>query len=429
VAELDAGGRFEVHDGDWPSFLEARALRAEQLAAAQKNQERRIAEVERFVERFRYKASKARQVQSRVKLLAKMERVEAPAEKRRRMRLRIPEPPRAGEVVITLAGIHQAYGDTPVYQGLDLEIARGEKIALAGPNGAGKSTLLRILAGALPFDRGERRLGHNVRVAFFAQHQLEALHAERTVYQEIAARARMDDVPRLRSHLGAFLFSGDDVDKPVSVLSGGEKARLALAILLLRPVNFLVLDEPTNHLDVDACEVLEEALSAYTGTLAFATHDRELINALATRVVEVRAGVTRSFPGDYDAYLRSLARESAPPAAAAPERSSAPQAAPPEAPPSPERRREERAQERERKKARERAARRVEKLEAEILEREAELDALALRLGDPQVFRDGERVRAIEAERVERKTAIDALYKEWERLAAEIAALEDALAP
>jgi ATP-binding cassette subfamily F protein 3 len=397
--------------------------------AQQRNQERKLAQTERFIERFRYKASKARQVQSRVKQLAKIERIELAPESRRRIRLRIPPPPRAGAVVLRLAGIHKRYGETEVYRDADFELQRGERVALVGPNGAGKSTLLRIAAGVLPFERGERTLGHNVTGAFFAQHQLEALNAAATVLGELASVAKTDDLPRLRHHLGAFLFSGDDVEKKVGVLSGGEKSRLALAKLLLRPANLLVLDEPTNHLDVEACEVLEEALREYAGTLLFISHDRTFIDALATRVVEVRAGRLRTFLGGYEAYLRACAEPggaTAGGAVAGHGRRAEPAAATPE--PSPLRpdrpTKQSRAADRERRKEETRLRRRIESLEARILEREGSLEALAWRLGDPEVHRDGERVRALEAERTALREEIAGLYREWEGLAGELEALE-----
>ena len=208
------------------------------------------------------------------------------------MRLRIPTPARAGEVVLRLEGVHKRYGETTVYRGVDLLIRRGDRVALAGPNGAGKSTLLRIAAGVLPFDAGERQLGHKVQVALFAQHQLEVLDPRRTVFEELERVAHTDDVPRLRSHLGAFLFSGDEVEKKVGVLSGGEKARLALARLLLRPANFLVLDEPTNHLDLPAIERLEQALAHYPGALVMVTHDDAFAGGNASRLRQLESAYT-----------------------------------------------------------------------------------------------------------------------------------------
>jgi ATP-binding cassette subfamily F protein 3 len=296
-------------------------------------------------------------------------------------------------------------------------------VALVGPNGAGKSTLLRIAAGVLPFDAGRRELGHKVKVAFYAQHQLEALDPSRTVLAELESVARFDDHPRLRGHLGAFLFSGDDVQKQVGVLSGGEKARLALAKMLLRPANFLVLDEPTNHLDVVACEVLEEALSDYRGTLLFISHDRTLIDALATKIVEVKAGRLDEFLGNYSEWVARVAA-----GAGGGLLDAAPDAAPAPAPASKEGRRVER----ERSKAVARTLAKARKqraaLEDEIAAGEAALEALGHRLGDPGLYRDGggDAVRALEAERALRKSAVEDLYREWERVSAEIEALEQA---
>ena len=334
--------------------------------------------------------------------------------------------------MIALENVCKRYGETRVYDGISLTLRRGDRLALVGPNGAGKSTLLRILAGALPFDSGERRPGHNVRIAFYAQHQLESLSPGRAVLEELASAARTEDVPRLRGHLGAFLFTGDDVDKKVGVLSGGEKARLALAKMLLRPANFLVLDEPTNHLDVDACEVLEEALRAYEGTFVVISHDRTFLNALATRVVEVRAGRLREFPGNYDAYLRASEAPPAGPGAVAGHggphlEDGRPRAVAASAPAADKAARQAaRALDRERKREREKKARQIEKLEAQIADAEKALEALGWRLADPAVYREGDRVRALEQERADTKASIDALYRDWERLAAEIEALDEA---
>jgi ATP-binding cassette subfamily F protein 3 len=426
VAELEHG-RFTLYETTYDRYLEERSERRAQLLARKIGQDKEIAHVERFIERFRYKASKARQVQSRIKALDKVERVQVEPESRRRMRLRIPAPERAGDVVIALEDVHKRYGETRVYDGANLTVRRGDRLALVGPNGAGKSTLLRIVAGVLPFDAGERRLGHNVRLGFFAQHQLESLTPTHSVLEELASVARMEDVPRLRGHLGAFLFTGDDVEKPVGVLSGGEKARLALAKMLLRPANFLVLDEPTNHLDVEACEVLEEALREYAGTFVVISHDRSFLNALATRVVEVRAGQLREFPGNYDTYLR--ASEAAASGRGAVAGHGAPHlqdgrpsagAAAAESPPDKAMRQAARAEDRERRREREKKSKQLERLEAQIATGEKGLEEIGWRLADPDVYKDGERVRALEAERAAAQARVDSAYKEWERLAAEL---------
>ncbi len=404
IAEL-AGGGLTLYTGAYDEYLEARAGRIESTQALEREQAQQRAEVERFVERFRAKASKARQVQSRVKMLERMDRAGGPSlpPRTRQMRVRIPEPARAGEVVLALEGVAQRYGERVIYECLDFEVRRRDRVALVGPNGAGKSTLLRIAAGRIAVERGVRRLGHNVRAVFYAQHQLEALDPERTVLGELERDATLADIPRLRDHLGAFLFSGDDVQKQVAVLSGGEKARLALAKLFLRPANFLVLDEPTNHLDVSACEVLEEALRGYTGTLLFVTHDRTLVNAVADRVVEVRSGRLRDFHGNYDDYLRRLAAEQG-----APNPSSKGTAEPSSALP-----RESHQLSRERRRAAERAAKQLARIEAEITEREQSIEALRWRVADPAVYRDGGRMRELEAERVAQQEALDALYRAW----------------
>jgi ATP-binding cassette subfamily F protein 3 len=414
VAELRET-KLRVFDVGYAQFLAGEELRREQLEAERKQRERKDAETRRFIERFRYKASKARQVQSRIKMLEKEAPLEQEARGPRGMRMRIPEPPRAGEQVLRLEGIHKRYGERVVYAGIDFGVRRGERVALVGPNGAGKSTLLRIAAGVLPFEAGERTLGHNATVAFYAQHQLEALDPQRRVLEELERAAELADVPRLRGHLGAFLFSGDDVEKRVAVLSGGEKARLALAKLLLHPSNFLVLDEPTNHLDLAAVEVLEQALRGYTGTLLLISHDRAFLDAIATRIVEVGAGgVLSSFPGtysDYERRRRGETPEGAAPAAVAP--------APAEDDDPKSARIAARERVREQARRRERAARRASALEREIAELEERLELLTAQLGDPAVYRDGEQVRAIEQDRGEISEELARLYPEWERAAQE----------
>jgi ATP-binding cassette subfamily F protein 3 len=422
MAELERGA-IVLFEGGFDAYQQAREERLAQLQARHRAEQREIAEVERFVERFRYKASKARQVQSRIKALARRERVELPEPRARAMRMRIPEPRRSGDRVLALSGVHKRYGDVVVYAGVDLALRRGERVSLVGPNGAGKSTLLRIAAGALPMDAGERVLGHNVDLAFYAQHQLESLDPRRSVLEELGSIAALEDVPRLRGHLGAFLFSGDDVEKKVSVLSGGEKARLALAKLLLRPRNFLVLDEPTNHLDVESCEVLEDALSGYTGTMLFISHDRDFIDALATRVVEVRAGDLRSYPGNYSEYHRACERGAPPLAASADAATAAAAPAPPDA-----KRDRIAAREREKERARrlERARKRLAAVEEDILADEERIEELTAELAEPDVYSDGDFVRATLAQRDEVRAAIDARYAEWEAIAAEIESLERA---
>jgi ATP-binding cassette, subfamily F, member 3 len=304
---------------NYSRYLEERERRLEQARAAYENQKAEIERIEAFVHRFRYQASKAALVQSRVKQLEKIERLPPPDGHDRALKVRLPEGQRSGRVVLELTGARKAYGERPVYDGVDVMIERGQRVALVGPNGAGKTTLLKLLAGALALDGGERKLGHNVRTGYFAQDMAEVLDTERTVLDEMMAAASIETAPHVRPLLGAFLFSGEAVEKRVGVLSGGERSRLALAKMLLEPANCLLLDEPTNHLDLAAKEILLEALLAYKGTVVIVAHDRYLLDRLPTQVLEVGDGQAVRYLGNYEDYLRAQAAA----AAAALERSRA----------------------------------------------------------------------------------------------------------
>ena len=303
IADLTLRTITEYHT-NYTKYLEERDARLERLRDAKRRQDEEIQRVEEFINRFRYQATKAAQVQSRIKMLEKVERLEVPPE-RKRIHFQFPAAVKSGRMVFELKGARKAYGAKMVLDGVNLHIERGDRIALVGHNGAGKSTLMRLLSAEEAPDAGTRAEGHQVVMQYFAQDEATRLDPTLTVYETLSAGSPHTMVPMIRNILGGFLFSGDDVYKKAGVLSGGERTRLAVARMLLRPSNTLLLDEPTNHLDIDSKEVLLDALADYGGTLVFVSHDRYFVEKLATKVIEVGDGRATLYPGTYEAFLWS----------------------------------------------------------------------------------------------------------------------------
>jgi ATP-binding cassette subfamily F protein 3 len=289
------------YPGNYEKYLQQKTERRTQLEAAYKNQRERIEQLEAFINRFRYQATKAKQVQSRIKELDKIERIEVPPEEKT-IHFTFPQPKASGRIVAEFRNVSKSYGEKEVFSGVNFVMERGDRIALVGVNGAGKSTLIKLLSGAEPLTAGDYQLGHNVDPDYFAQDQYKELDPDHTLIDDIAEVAPRTTQTELRSILGCFLFSEDDVFKRIGVLSGGERNRYALAKMLLHPSNFLLLDEPTNHLDLRAKDVLLNALQEYNGTVVFVSHDRYFLDKLATRVFEVAEGVVTVFPGNYEDY-------------------------------------------------------------------------------------------------------------------------------
>ena len=289
------------YTGNYDKYLAEKTQRREQLEAAYRNQRERIEQLEVFINRFRYQATKAKQVQSRIKELERMERIEMPPEEKS-IHFSFPQPKASGRIVAEFKGVAKSYGSKEVFRDVNFMIERGDRIALVGVNGAGKSTLIKLLAGIEPLSAGAYKIGHNVESDYFAQDQYKELDPDERILDDLSELSPRSTETELRNLLGCFLFQADDVFKRIGVLSGGERGRYALLRLLLHPANFLLLDEPTNHLDMRAKDILLEALAAYTGTVVLVSHDRYFIDKLATRIFEIGDGRVEIYPGNYEDY-------------------------------------------------------------------------------------------------------------------------------
>ena len=413
--------------GNYTDYLRERDARMERLRQMKRDQDDEIERIEAFITRFRYKATKAAQVQSRIKMLDKIVPIEIPPE-RKRVHFSFPGSVKSGRTVFDLKNVRKAYGTQVVFNGVNVHIERGDRIALIGPNGAGKSTMMRMLSGVEAPDAGTRTEGHQVVIQYFAQDEATRLDPTLTVYQTLAGEAPMHMMPSVRNILGGFLFSGDDVEKPVRVLSGGERTRLAVARMLLRPSNTLLLDEPTNHLDLDSKDVLLEALEDFGGTLIFVSHDRYFVDKLATKVIDIGHGNALLYPGNYEEFLWSKKQREAsssqlPASAKAP--AGKPAAAPqsPPSTPSPtrskvtyEQRKRDEAEARQARKAEGARKRRIDDLEARIADREREIKEIEAAMSAPGFYDDRDASKPVIDRHQALMWEVGDLMGQWEAL-------------
>jgi ATP-binding cassette subfamily F protein 3 len=404
-------GKIVRYRGNYDDYLVQREAAQARLEAAYKNQQREIAHMMEFVDRFRAKNTKAAQAQSKLKQIERMEKIEAPEDDTRKIKFRFPQPVRPGLKTITLEGIHHSYGPNVIYRGIEFEAERGQRIVLVGPNGAGKSTLLKILAGVLPVQQGERRLGHNVKSGYYSQYRVDMLKAEATVFDEAKDTPQAVTEEFVRTILGCFLFRGDDIYKRVEVLSGGEKSRLALVKLLLDPPNLLLMDEPTTHLDMASIDALVAALEQFSGTIIFISHDVHFIRQLSNHTVRVEGGRLTHYPGGYQYYLDKVAAapaldvvsgkvEAAPPASAKQDRK--------------EQKRIE-AEQRQAVSAQRKARQQlVAKLEAEIIELETRQKEVAAELEKPETYQKPGHAMQLNRELLDIQERLKVVGQQWE---------------
>lgn len=413
------GGSLGDYAGNF-SFYESKAAgERDQLRREFDNRQKQVRQTEAFIERFRYKASKAKQVQSRIKQLEKLERIEL-QDRQEEISFRFPQPERSGRIVMELKQAGKRYGNTPVFDRLDYRIERGEKVAVVGPNGAGKSTLIRMLAGVEPLSEGDRIPGHNVNVTWFAQHQAEELVSGRTILEELRTHAPHAGETEIRSILGCFLFSGEDVFKKISVLSGGEKSRVALARMLITPANFIILDEPTNHLDMQSKRILQHALEQYEGTCMIVSHDRSFVDPIVNRTLEVQPGYVKSWPGNVSDYLERRDARDAEGEVSGTDNEGENGTV--------RSRKEERRQRALRRELQSRKVaplrKRLGELETQISDKEQRKQQIERDMSHTSFYEDSERVKTVSLEYETLKSELALHYNKWEELAGRIEFLE-----
>jgi ATP-binding cassette, subfamily F, member 3 len=418
--------------GNYDKFLGEKAAREEQYIAAYENQQREIEKLQDFVDRFRAKASKAAQAQSKLKQLEKIERLEAPPNQEKTVAFRFPQPIKSGQRVISLKDIHFAYGTTPVYEGVDFEVERGERLVLVGPNGAGKSTLLKLMAGVLESQQGSRELGHNVKPGYTSQYRGDSFTPGRTVLEEAMDLENRVPEQLCRNLLGAFLFRGEDVNKATAVLSGGEKTRLALCKILLNPPNFLLMDEPTTHLDIGSIDALVAALEGYEGTLVFISHDVHFIRAIAQRVLHISAGKLTPYAGGYQYYLDKTKAGDERAALTAGQKltdSRAGEADGAQNGPkesifkTKEQKRAEAEARQAKSKLRKVLEEKISKIEGKLAKAESEVARISQDLERPETYADGGAAMRLNRELLTAQSAVSLVTVEWEAAVAELEAL------
>ncbi len=420
-------GKVTRYRGNYDDYLREKAAREEQLLQAYQNQQREINRMQTWVDKYKAKNTMASRAQDKMKMIDRMEKIEAPVADAKTVKFRFPQPKRSGQRVMALKKVDFSYGEQPVYAGLDFEVERGERTVLVGPNGAGKSTLLKLLAGVLTPQGGTRDEGHNVELGYFSQYRADTLNLEHTVLQSAMDLPSAPGEQMTRTLLGSFLFSGEDVFKPVAVLSGGEKSRLALVRLLLNPPNFLLMDEPTTHLDMGSIDALIGALEPYEGTLIFISHDVHFIRAMAKTVVHIDSGRVTRYLGDYAYFLDKTKASSAREALTAGLGNHQPQTAQVSAHGGGGKigkSKEQKRLEAEARNARSRTKRELEarigRIEGELTEKETRKTAIVRLLQDPETYADGAQANALSRELEDIEGQVELLTGQWEAAAAEM---------